>query len=91
MAFLDAPIFEAIKSFFDFGTSLAPALNEWIIARIPIEKQHEVKQRMQQCYRICKKEKLSGPLIGGQVRLFFQDFTQEQQQDVIAIMIFRLK
>jgi hypothetical protein len=90
MAFDPGEIFTALGQLFSFGTALAPALNEWIIARIPEEKQHEMVHRMRQCYRICKREKFNAALIAKQAGILFEDLTVEQRTDITAIIVAEL-
>ena len=86
MAFDPTAIFSAIQQFFTFGTALAPSLNLWIEAQIPIEQQHVVKRRMAQCYRICKREKFTEPVITDEVNILFKDFNATQQAEIATII-----
>ena len=86
MAFDPTSIFTAISNFFGFGIALAPSLNAYIEAKIPAEKQHVMKRRMAQCYRECKRKKLTGLNITYEVKLLFADLTSEQQIEIAAII-----
>ena len=91
MPFDPTAIFTAISNFFAFTENLSPAILDWLEARIPVAKQTAMAQRIRRCKRICRRQKLTGALIGDEVKLLFADLPLEQQQEVIALLVFELK
>ena len=81
---------DAIANMFSFTETLSPAILEWLHTRIPLAIQTATAQRIRRCKRICRRNKLSRPLIAMEVQLLFSDLTLAQQSDIEALISFEL-
>jgi hypothetical protein len=90
MPFDFTAIFTAVSNFFAFTENLSPAILDWLEAKIPAEKQHVMAARIRRCKRICRRQKLTAPLIADEVKLLFADLPLEQQTDITGLLCFEL-
>ncbi|HWB64100.1 MAG TPA: hypothetical protein VG603_11355 [Chitinophagales bacterium] len=90
MAFDPTAIFTAIGNLASMFEKLSPAINEWIEAAIPAEKQRIITRRIKRCQRYCRVNKLPVPLIEKEVDVLFPDLPVAQRTDIIDLLDFEL-
>lgn len=69
---------------------LSPAINAWILAKIPEHEQHIMDRRIRRCKRICRHGHFMAPQIVDQVALDFIDLTDTQLGDITSLLDFEL-